>query len=62
VPIEVSLKEIFEWRRDWRLFGTLSVYNSDVERTITLRGYVRSFGVLADGEAREAGAAVQLRF
>ena len=90
---EVSLKEIFEWRRDWRLFGTLGLYNSEVDRTITLRGsgtsasvadditglvlgagvlyaigrmelrgYVRSFGVLADGEAREAGAAVQLRF
>jgi hypothetical protein len=90
---EVSLKDLFNWKRDWRVFGTLAAYDSRIRRSITtsssgaettadddtaglalgagvlyrvgpmeLRGYVRGFGMLDRGEAKEAGAAVQLRF
>ena len=85
---EISLKELFGWPRDWRLYGTAGIYDSDLRRTVTtlgsnvrrsvrdgdtglllgagvlyavgpveLRGYV-----LGGGDAREVGAAVQLRF
>ena len=32
---EVSLKELFEWPRDWRLYGTAGIYDSDLRRTVT---------------------------
>lgn len=32
---EVSLAELLNWRRDWRLFGLAGIYRSDLTRTIT---------------------------
>jgi opacity protein-like surface antigen len=90
---EVSLRDVFDWRRDWRVFGMAGVYRSNVERAVTvhgtnessstadefngvllgagvqyrlggidLRGYVRSFGVMNEREAREIGVTVHRRF
>ena len=85
---EISLKELFDWRRDWRLYGSAGVYDSSLRRTITTRGSSTRtsvddgdtgllFGagvlygvsrvelrgyVLRGGDAREVGAAVQLKF
>jgi len=85
---QVVLRDFFNLKRDWRVFGTLGVYESRVDRTVTdlvsstristgdsgtgasaaagvlytvgrfeLRGYLRGWG-----DAREIGAAAQLRF
>jgi hypothetical protein len=35
---EVSLQELFDWRRDWRVFGVVGIYESDLERTVTTLG------------------------
>ena len=35
---EVSMSDIFEWRRDWRVFGMAGVYRSSFERSITVLG------------------------
>ena len=35
---EVSMRDVFEWRRDWRVFGMAGVYRSNMDRTITLAG------------------------
>lgn len=35
---EVSMRDIFEWRRDWRVFGMAGVYRSSMDRSITLLG------------------------
>lgn len=35
---EVSLREVFDWKRDWRVFGMAGAYRSDISRTITLLG------------------------
>ncbi|MEO8466706.1 MAG: outer membrane beta-barrel protein [Gammaproteobacteria bacterium] len=35
---EVSMRDIFEWRRDWRVFGMAGVYRSSIGRTITTLG------------------------
>jgi hypothetical protein len=35
---EISLRELFSWQRDWRVFGMAGVYRSDLERTITTVG------------------------
>jgi hypothetical protein len=35
---EISLRELFGWRRDWRMFGVAGFYGSDLERTVTLLG------------------------
>lgn len=85
---EISFKELFDWRRDWRVYGAAGIYDSNLRHKVTtlgssarrsvddgetglllgagvlyavgrveLRGYL-----LNGGDAREAGAAVQLRF
>lgn len=33
---EVSMHDIFEWRRDWRVFGMAGVYRSNFARSITV--------------------------
>src|SRR5689334_20835169 len=35
---EVSFKELFDWRRDWRIYGTAGVYDSELRGTVTARG------------------------
>ncbi len=35
---EVSMRDIFEWRRDWRVFGMAGVYGSNFARSITVLG------------------------
>jgi opacity protein-like surface antigen len=35
---EISLRELFGWRRDWRMFGVAGFYGTDLERTVTLLG------------------------
>jgi len=35
---EVSMRDIFEWRRDWRVFGMAGVYRSNIDRTVTTLG------------------------
>jgi hypothetical protein len=35
---ELSLREIFNWQRDWRLFGMAGIYGSDLERAVTTVG------------------------
>jgi hypothetical protein len=35
---EVSMRDVFEWRRDWRFFGMAGVYRSSLERSVTLLG------------------------
>ena len=35
---EVSLRDVFEWRRDWRVFGMAGVYRSNIGRSITIVG------------------------
>jgi outer membrane protein with beta-barrel domain len=35
---EVSLRELLNWQRDWRLFGMAGIYRSDLDRTITTVG------------------------
>jgi hypothetical protein len=85
---QVVLRDFLNLKRDWRVFGALGVYDTEVDRTITdlgsgaqtsagesvtgavvaagvlytvgrveLRGYLRGWG-----DAREIGAAAQLRF
>jgi hypothetical protein len=35
---EVSMRDIFEWRRDWRVFATAGVYRSSISRSISILG------------------------
>ncbi len=35
---EVSMRDIFEWRRDWRFFGVAGAYRSDLDRSVTMLG------------------------
>lgn len=35
---ELSLRDVFNWQRDWRLFGMAGIYRSDLERAITTIG------------------------
>jgi len=35
---EVSLRDVFDWRRDWRVFGMVGVYRSSIGRTVTVLG------------------------
>lgn len=35
---EISLRELLNWQRDWRLFGMAGIYRSDLERAITTIG------------------------
>jgi hypothetical protein len=35
---ELSLQELFGWRHDWRVFGVVGVYRSDLDRTATILG------------------------
>lgn len=35
---EVSMRDVFEWRRDWRLFGMAGVYRSSIDRSVTVLG------------------------
>ena len=35
---EVSMRDIFEWRRDWRVFGMAGVYRSSIGRSVTVLG------------------------
>jgi len=35
---EVSMRDIFEWRRDWRVFGTAGVYRTNIDRTVNTLG------------------------
>jgi hypothetical protein len=37
VSRQVSLHELFGWRRDWRVYGALGLYRSDVEQTALTR-------------------------
>lgn len=49
---EVSLRDIFNWQRDWRLFGMAGIYRSDLERAITTVGSNER----TDSDDRIAGA------
>ena len=33
---DLSLQELLSWRRDWRLFGTVGYYRSDIDRTVAI--------------------------
>lgn len=46
---EVSMRDIFEWRRDWRLFAMGGVYRSSIGRSVT---------VLGTGERSSAGEGI----
>jgi hypothetical protein len=35
---EISLRELFGWPRDWRMFGVAGLYGTDLERTVTVLG------------------------
>jgi outer membrane protein with beta-barrel domain len=35
---EVSLQEWFRWKRNWRVYGTLGYYRSDIDRTVVTLG------------------------
>jgi hypothetical protein len=35
---DLSLQELLSWRRDWRLFGALGYYRSDIDRTVVTLG------------------------
>ena len=35
---EVSMRDIFEWRRDWRVFGMAGVYRTSLGRSVTVLG------------------------
>lgn len=35
---DVSLKELFDWRRDWRVYGTVGVYDSRLATSATTLG------------------------
>ncbi len=35
---EVSMRDVFEWRRDWRVFGMAGVYRSNMDRSIAVLG------------------------
>ena len=35
---EVSMRDIFEWRRDWRFFGMAGVYRSSIVRSASVLG------------------------
>jgi hypothetical protein len=35
---EVSMRDLFEWRRDWRFFGMAGVYRSSIVRTVSVLG------------------------
>ena len=32
------MRDIFEWRRDWRFFGTAGVYRSSIVRSVSVLG------------------------
>jgi len=32
------MRDIFEWRRDWRVFGMAGVYRSSLGRSVTVLG------------------------
>ncbi len=49
---EVSMRDIFEWRRDWRVFGMAGVYGSNFTRSITVLGT----GVSSPADERITGA------
>jgi len=46
---EVSMRDIFEWRRDWRVFAMAGVYRSNIGRSVT---------VLGTGESSSAGEGI----
>ena len=35
---EVSLREVFDWKRDWRVFGMAGAYRSSISRSVNLLG------------------------
>ena len=35
---EISFKELFNWPRDWRIYGTAGVYDSELSRVATTLG------------------------
>jgi hypothetical protein len=35
---EISMRDVFEWKRDWRVFGTAGAYSSSIARTVTTLG------------------------
>jgi hypothetical protein len=35
---EISMRDIFEWKRDWRVFGTAGAYRSNIARNVTTLG------------------------
>ncbi len=35
---DLSLQELLSWRRDWRLFGALGYYRSDIDHTVVILG------------------------
>jgi hypothetical protein len=34
---EVSLKDVFDWKRDWRVFGMAGAYRSNLSRSVLIR-------------------------
>jgi hypothetical protein len=59
---EVSMRDIFEWRRDWRFFGVAGAYRSDIDRSVTTLGTGRSLrtGDRIDGVLLGGGVAYRL--
>jgi len=55
---EVSLKEIFEWRRDWRVYGAMGIYESEVDRTVTFLGSGAAASAIVDATGLFLGAGV----
>ena len=64
---EVSMRDIFEWRRDWRFFGMAGVYRSSIVRSVSVLGaadatsYDRITGALLGGGVLYRVGPVDLR-
>jgi len=57
----ISLRELFSWPRDWRLFGTIGVYDSRLARTITPLGSGTPASVDDESTGLALGAGVLYR-
>jgi hypothetical protein len=54
---EVSLRDVFDWKRDWRVFAMAGVYRSDLRRSVLIRntGVSSSIDDSVDGLLLGAG-------
>ena len=55
---ELSLQEWFRWKRNWRVYGTLGYYRSDIDRTVVTLGTGASESVSDDESGLLLGTGV----